>query len=421
MHIPDGYLSPSTCAVMTAAAAPFWYAALQRLKKTLSTKMVPLISIFAAFSFVVMMFNLPLPGGTTGHAAGMGIAAVVLGPWGSMIAISVALILQALLFGDGGILAIGANCFNMAIVGSLVAYGIYRLIAGRAPLASPRRVIAGAIAGYAAINVAALVAAIEFGVQPLLFRDTNGVPLYSFYPLSVAIPAMMIGHLTIAGFAEAIATGGVIAFLQRADISLLKASAPELDNGQPSTSKAPKLSPLLIGLLVLSLLSPLGLLTAGTAWGEWGTDELAAEQAGYHIRALSEPDRLVLVKEIEGFASNATDPSTANEYKAAASALANGDQSKATEVIQTHIDTLRTTDLKAYPQLGAVVAEIKDPQGLKQFSETWKAPLPDYAPDFIKDERVGYVLSALIGIVTVGAIGLIIGRLFTRREVRSSK
>lgn len=421
MHIPDGYLSPSTCAVMAAAAAPFWYAALQRLKKTLSTKMVPLISIFAAFSFVVMMFNLPLPGGTTGHAAGMGIAAVVLGPWGSMIAISVALILQALLFGDGGILAIGANCFNMAIVGSLVAYAVYRLIAGRSALASPRRVVAGAIAGYAAINVAALVAAIEFGVQPLLFRDTNGVPLYSFYPLSVAIPAMMIGHLTIAGIAEAIATGGVIAFLQRADISLLKASAPELDNGQSPTNHSPKLSPLLIGLLVLSLLSPLGLLAAGTAWGEWGSDELASEQVGYHIRALNEPDRLVLVTEMQTFANATADTASADEYKAAATALASGDQSKATDLIQTHIDTLRTTNLQAYPQLSAIVAEVKDPQGLKQFSETWKAPLPDYAPDFIKDERVGYILSALIGIVAVGGIGLLIGRLFARREMQSTK
>src|SRR5947209_9370979 len=115
MHIPDGYLSPSTCARLYAASAPFWYVALRRLRQTMHTRMVPLISVFSAFSFVVMMFNLPLPGGTTGHAVGMGVASIVLGPWASIVAISIALVIQALFFGDGGITAIGANCFNMAV------------------------------------------------------------------------------------------------------------------------------------------------------------------------------------------------------------------------------------------------------------------------------------------------------------------
>src|SRR5271156_88441 len=163
MHIPDGYLSPATCAALYAGLAPFLYAALARVKKRLHTRLVPLLSLFAAFSFVIMMFNLPLPGGTTGHAVGVGIAAVVLGPWAAMLAISIALIIQALFFGDGGITAIGANCFNMAIAGSLVAYCVYRLLSGKASLLSARRVIAAGAAGYAAINVSALLAAIEFG------------------------------------------------------------------------------------------------------------------------------------------------------------------------------------------------------------------------------------------------------------------
>ena len=99
MHIPDGYLSPTTCASLYAAAAPFWCVAFRRLRRLLHTKVLPLLSVFAAFSFVVMMFNLPLPGGTTGHAVGMGIGAIVLGPWGAIVAISVALAIQALLFG----------------------------------------------------------------------------------------------------------------------------------------------------------------------------------------------------------------------------------------------------------------------------------------------------------------------------------
>src|SRR5512147_278854 len=142
MHIPDGYLSPSTCATLYAGAVPFWYVALRSVKRQLYTRFVPLLSVFSAFSFVIMMFNLPLPGGTTGHATGVGLAAVVLGPWAGMLAISIALSIQAVFFGDGGITALGANCFNMAIVGSLVAYGVYRLVAGRSAIDSSRRVIA---------------------------------------------------------------------------------------------------------------------------------------------------------------------------------------------------------------------------------------------------------------------------------------
>ncbi len=188
MHIPDGYLSPVTCAVLYAAAAPFWAIALRRVKKLLNTRLVPLLSVFAAFSFVIMMFNIPLPGGTTGHAAGIAIAAIVLGVWGSVLAISVALLIQALFFGDGGITAFAANSFNMAIVGSLVAGAVYRIVAGRAELASTRRVVAAGLAGYAAINAAAFCASIEFGIQPMLFQDASGAPLYAPYPLSIAVP-----------------------------------------------------------------------------------------------------------------------------------------------------------------------------------------------------------------------------------------
>src|SRR5580698_4683 len=226
MHIPDGYLSPSTCATLYAGSAPFWYVSLQKMKRRLNTQAVPLLSVFAAFSFVIMMFNLPLPGGTTGHAVGVGIATIVLGPWASILAISIALVIQAIFFGDGGITAIGANCFNMAIVGSLTAYIVYRLVSGRAPIASPRRVVAAALAGYLAINFSALLAAIEFGIQPLLYHDASGAPLYAPYPLHIAIPAMMIGHLTIAGFAELIVSCGIVAYLQRAEPALLRATAP---------------------------------------------------------------------------------------------------------------------------------------------------------------------------------------------------
>src|ERR1700720_2907819 len=162
MHIPDGYLSPATCATLYSGSAPFWWVALRRMQRGLHTRMVPLLSVFSAFSFIIMMFNLPLPGGTTGHAVGVGIAAIVLGPWASILAISMALAIQAIFFGDGGITAIGANCFNMAVVGSVVTYAAYRLLAGAAPIASPRRTMAAGLAGYLGINAAAFCAAVEF-------------------------------------------------------------------------------------------------------------------------------------------------------------------------------------------------------------------------------------------------------------------
>ncbi len=284
MHIPDGYLSPATCATLYTGSAPFWWVSLRRMKRGLNTHMVPLLSVFAAFSFIIMMFNLPLPGGTTGHAVGVGIAAIVLGPWASILAISIALVIQAVLFGDGGITAIGANCFNMAILGSLSAYGIYRLLAGRAPIESPRRVMAGAIAGYIAINLSALAAAVEFGIQPLLYRDATGAALYAPYPLCIAIPAMMAGHLTVAGLAEMVVSGGVVAYLQRMEPNLLRATAPGAQTHGESGWAATK--PLWIALAVLAILTPLGILAAGSAWGEWSVSDFLhpRDQAADRVR-----------------------------------------------------------------------------------------------------------------------------------------
>jgi len=271
MHIPDGYLSPQTCAVMYAAALPFWYVAAQRVKKTLSARMVPLIAIFSAFSFVIMMFNVPLPGGTTGHAVGGTVMAIVLGPWATVIGVSIALAVQALFFGDGGLLAFGANAFNMAIVLPFVAYTVYRLISGNTPVTSSRRVIAAGIAGFAAINAAAFCAAVEFGIQPALFHTTDGTPLYGPYGLSTAIPAMMLGHILIAGPVEGIVTALVVAYLQRANLPILELNEPKM---QAAPGGKLATGPLWIALAILAVLSPLGLLAAGTAWGEWGAAEL---------------------------------------------------------------------------------------------------------------------------------------------------
>ncbi|MFA5090088.1 MAG: cobalt transporter CbiM [Candidatus Omnitrophota bacterium] len=215
MHIPDGYLGPATSGVMYAVMLPIWAVASRIVKKTLKVRQVPLLAIGAAFSFVIMMFNVPIPGGSTGHAVGGVLVAILLGPWAACIAITVALVVQALLFGDGGITAIGANCFNMAFVLPFVGYYIYKAISYNAPVDSNRRVFAAGVAGYIGINVAALFAGVEFGLQPLLHHAASGQALYCPYGLNVAVPAMAGEHLLIFGWVEAIVTALVIKYLQK--------------------------------------------------------------------------------------------------------------------------------------------------------------------------------------------------------------
>lgn len=266
MHIPDNYLSPQTCAVMTAAMVPVWAISIHKVKKSLTKEQIPMMGVGAAFSFLGMMFNIPLPGGTTGHAVGGTLIAVLLGPYATCISVSVALLLQALLFGDGGILSFGANCFNMAFVLPFVGYtctmAIRRLWKGKGV---KHEALSAAIGSYIGINASALCAAIEFGIQPALFHDASGNALYCPYDLSVSIPAMMAGHLTVFGLAEALFTGLVLAFVLKT--SPKKEQQP-IQTGRTST-------PVRVLLIALILAVPLGLLAEGTAWGEWGTDEVS--------------------------------------------------------------------------------------------------------------------------------------------------
>src|SRR5512138_952092 len=127
MHIPDGYLSPQTYVPLYAAFAGILAVALKKVRQTLSAKNIPYLSMAAAFSFLIMMFNIPIPGGTTGHAVGGAIITILLGPWTAVVAVSVVLIIQAMVFGDGGVTAIGANCFNMAAVMPFVSYWVFIL------------------------------------------------------------------------------------------------------------------------------------------------------------------------------------------------------------------------------------------------------------------------------------------------------
>jgi cobalt/nickel transport system permease protein len=228
LHIPDGYLGPYTYITLYLVMIPIWLYAGHKMRRELRSRQVPLLAFSAAFAFVIMMFNVPVPGGSTGHAVGGAIIGIVLGPWAAVISISVTLVLQALIFGDGGITTIGANCFNMAVVIPFAAYYSYRLISGTSDLNSSRRLIAAAIAGYLSLSLAAGVTGFELGLQPILEHDANGTPLYMPYGLNVTIPAMLLENMLFFGFVEALVTALIFAYVRRTDPSLLteKSSKP---------------------------------------------------------------------------------------------------------------------------------------------------------------------------------------------------
>ena len=291
MHIPDGYLSPETCAVGAAVMVPSWSAAGRRVRKTVKSRYVPLLAIGAAYSFLVMMLNVPIPDGTTAHAVGAVLIAVVLGPWAAVVAVSTALAIQALFFGDGGVLAYGVNCFNMALVMPMVGYFlVYKPLTRHVSLTAPRRAFAAALGGYVGICTAALCCGIELGLQPVLFHTGNGQPLYAPYHLAQSVPAMLLAHLTLAGGVEFALTFGVVAYLQRANLPVLRINhdaVPETDADLVSAPARVRWWWALLPIAVMGLATPLGLLYNSGAYGE---DDPTADTAKFlhknHLTAI---------------------------------------------------------------------------------------------------------------------------------------
>ncbi len=272
MHIPDNYLSPQTDAVMAVAMVPVWVHCIKKVRATLDREHMAFLGICAAFSFLLMMFNVPLPGGTTGHAVGGALIALLLGPEAAAIAVSVALALQALLFGDGGVLSFGANCFNMAFVLPFVAAIVFRALNSRLHDKSWGTSVSAIVSGW-----------VEFGIQPMLFTNASGAPLYCPFPLSVAIPAMLIPHMLVAGVVEGVATAAIYGFIKKTAPSIIV--GPEAVDGQlaaDGTAKKTSLIPTLILVAVLVVATPLGLLATGDAWGEWDAEgaATAVQEAG---------------------------------------------------------------------------------------------------------------------------------------------
>jgi len=199
LHIPDGFISPKVYVPAYAVAAGLWSYGLKRLRRTLDEEAIPRVAVTTAFSFVLMMILLPLPGGISVHATGIGLLAVLFGVWTAFLSISLVLLLQALLFGAGGITSLPVNALAMGLVGGSAASLALRLFR---PFGER---VSRFAAGWLAVNAAALVLALVLGIQPRLARAADGTPLFFPFGLSVTIPAILVPH-AILGIGEGILT-----------------------------------------------------------------------------------------------------------------------------------------------------------------------------------------------------------------------
>lgn len=415
MHIPDGYLSPIVSLGTGMVTVPAWAVAVRKVQAVLNQRTVPLLAIFSAFTFTIMMFNIPVPGGTTAHAVGGTLIAVVLGPWAAVLGVSMALILQALFFGDGGILAIFANCMNMGVLLPFVGYYSYRLIAGRSPILSVRRVWAAGIGAYLGITASALAVAVELGVQPLLFTE-NGRPLYSPYGLEATIPAMMVAHIVGASLVEALVTALGVAYLQKnypQYLTSLRKIVAGSDVSEGQVTRQPIWRITLIGVaLALGVLLISGLIAGGgdfgklfgTDWSQVKWDEVAVMllMVGIIAAVLVPLAWFLLPRRIKKLGTITLGVAIIAPLGLIAPGFAYGEGG--------------AEDLNK--EFGYV------PQGIKDVGDFFSAPLKDYNLSFgpfsgdgtaLWQQAIGYEIAGIIGILLVAGVVYGLAMLVRRR------
>lgn len=202
LHIPDGFLNFPVIAVTWVIAIGLIALALRKVQDEYQDRTVPLMGVCAAFIFAAQMINFPIPGGTSGHLLGGTLAGALLGPWAGSLVMSVVFIVQAVVFQDGGITVMGANIFNMGLIGTFGGYYLFRAIRngiGRDKLQG--MVVGTAIAAWVSVMVAAIVCAFELALSEAV-------------PLQVALIAMMSWHVLI-GIGEALITVATVTFIWR--------------------------------------------------------------------------------------------------------------------------------------------------------------------------------------------------------------
>jgi cobalt/nickel transport system permease protein len=206
MHIPDGFLDTRTWVTLDILSTGFLGTSIIKIKNHLDERKVPLMGVMAAFIFAAQMLNFPVGGGTSGHFMGGVIASILLGPWGGCLVMSSVLIVQCFLFQDGGLTVLGANIFNMGVIGSIGGYYIYsglsKIIKGR------KGILIGAFAAaWLSIMMASGACALELSLSGRV-------------PLNIVLPAMLIVHAFI-GIGEAIITVSALSFLLKIRADLL--------------------------------------------------------------------------------------------------------------------------------------------------------------------------------------------------------
>jgi cobalt/nickel transport system permease protein len=218
MHAADRFVSVPVSILFWVITAVVIGIAVQRTNRSLNEKAVPLMGVMAAFIFAAQMFNFQVAGGTSGHLLGGVLAAVLLGPWAGTLVMACVVAVQGLVFSDGGLVVMGANIFNMGVVGTLGGYAVYRTLL---QLVGERRgrIPAAAIAAYVAFVAGAFMMALE-----LIVSGTS--------PAELVLPAMMSVHLVI-GIGEALITAGAIAFITAARPDLLDLTRADADSALP--------------------------------------------------------------------------------------------------------------------------------------------------------------------------------------------
>ena len=206
MHIPDGFISVPVAAVGIAIAAGSVAYAVKATNKKMGEKQIPLMGVLAAFIFAAQMLNFPVVGGTSGHLIGAALAAILLGPWAGVLIMTCVLIVQSLIFQDGGLLALGANIFNMGVVACFAGYYVYW---GVTSLFGKRKLgimVGGGLSGWLTVVMASVFCALELAISGTV-------------PLGVALPAMAGIHALI-GIGEGVITAAVLALVlaTRADL-----------------------------------------------------------------------------------------------------------------------------------------------------------------------------------------------------------
>jgi len=231
MHIPDGFISVPVALVGWAFMAAMIGFALRQTRDQLGERQIPMMGVLAAFIFAAQMINFPVAGGTSGHLLGGTLAAIVLGPWAAVLVLTTVVSVQALLFQDGGLLALGFNIVNMAIIAVFVGYMIYEWFTKRG-----WQQIGIMVAAWVSVEAAAIATSLELAIS-----GTSA--------LDVALPAMVGVHALI-GIGEALVTVAVISFV--------KQSRPDLLEKSPASSKSMRwIAVGLIIALAVAFASPL--------------------------------------------------------------------------------------------------------------------------------------------------------------------